>query len=806
MKRLFVIFSALLLSSYILGGCSKDIKGPPRVNIPPIVDFVNIPVEGAKFSTDTTIYWYGTDVDGFIKYFKLAVIESTTVGADPLAYLNRTPEDSVPWKVLDVTLDNPATKQKVKMSADVRDPVRMYVASYVLLQAVDNLGAKSAPVSRMFRKNSHFPDTWIRINQDIKVTVRDQVAIPFVNAKSDAGVNEGIRAAFVALDKIDYPRNAPPFDFHWKLYGPYDSLEMIEVQKSYVESIFLDVYGDIYHKGDSLETSIKIDTTIDTTAVPPDTTIDTTHIKVLVDNLKSGNAYGVWNPYFYDTLLPPELNRLVEESNNPLTGDHWISDKEVSIYDVFRNQNLPPAADTTRLAYFVIWCQSRDDSKVEDPVPAYTWVSAIEPKYEREVIILDATNYGLIDGGSFNWPKMPGINWGKTVIDTINGLPDTSIFTPQDWPTTVKDVYGNLINSWKPGSFDAEHFLPPVKICLDSTCETYQTIEYTRYKCTQDYFAIAPLVGVNELGVATISLRDILKHKMILVIKDTPWGQIDFEQSLEGQYIRKAINSGMSAWSMVRNPFAGYFDWFQGVRGVPEFYGQAFGVGLLSNTAWQGFVTYDNMRAGWDQYGENGQIRIEDFIGAQSLLPGQLPDISIDTALLEDRYVWYPVGRFNFPFRWPSDGKMITGAYPEVDFVVKWYGAEALYSYVSKYGDEPSSISYVHSSIGTDSLRIGHIYPPGFKYQGSVVAVRYETPLYRTAHFSFTLLPFDSVGAKQVFNEMMDWLSLQPYLTNGVLSNSGDPSFSMEKLRRINREMDEAANQGHFGPMIRSRF
>jgi len=113
MKRLFVIFSALLLSSYILGGCSKDIKGPPRVNIPPIVDFVNIPVEGAKFSTDTTIYWYGTDVDGFIKYFKLAVIESTTVGADPLAYLNRTPEDSVPWKILDVTLDNPATKQKV---------------------------------------------------------------------------------------------------------------------------------------------------------------------------------------------------------------------------------------------------------------------------------------------------------------------------------------------------------------------------------------------------------------------------------------------------------------------------------------------------------------------------------------------------------------------------------------------------------------------------------------------------------------------------------------------------------------------
>lgn len=803
MKRRFAIFSALFLSLYILGGCSKDIKGPPRVNIPPTVDFVNIPVEGAKFSTDTTIYWYGTDVDGFIKYFKLAVVESTIVGSDPLAYLNRTPEDSVPWKILDVQLDNPNTKQKVKMSADVRDPVRKYVASYVFLQAVDNLGAKSSPVSRMFLKNNHFPDTWLSLKQDIRVSVRDQIAIPFVNAKSASGVNQGIRVGFVALDKIDYPRNPPPFDFQWKLFGPYDSLEMNTIKQNYVQSIFLDNYGDIYHKGDSFITSIKIDTTIDTTAIPPDTTIRSDTTKVLVDNIKAGSGFGVWSPYFYDTLLPPDLNRLVEESYNPLTNDPWISDEEVSIYDVFRKQQLPPAADTTRLAYFVIWCQSRDDSKVEDPVPAFTWVSAIEPKYERDVIIVDATNYGLIDGGNFNWPKMPGIDWGRQVIDTINGVPDTSTFTWRDWPTTVKEVYGKLINGRKPGSFDSENLLPPVKICIDSNCSTYRIIQYTRYKCTQDYFAIAPLVGVTELGVSTITLRDILKHKMILIIKDTPWGQIDFDQSLEGQYIRKAVNAGMSAWSMVRNPFADYFDWFQGVRNVPTFYALAFGVQLMNNTAWEGFATYSNTRAGWEQYGENGQIRIEDFVGAQSLLRGQFPDIMIDTALLEDRYVWYPgLKLFNFPFRWPSDGKMITGAYPEVDFVVKLYGAEPLYSYVSKYGDELPSVSYLHSSIGTDSLRIGHIEND----QGTVVAVRYETPLYRTAHFSFTLLPFDSVNARQVFDEMMDWLSVQPFLTTGVPSNSGDPSFNMEKYRRFNRELDEEASQQPLGPMIRSRF
>ena len=45
MKRSFIVISALILSIYIFGGCNKEIKGPPRVNLAPLVDFVNIPVE-----------------------------------------------------------------------------------------------------------------------------------------------------------------------------------------------------------------------------------------------------------------------------------------------------------------------------------------------------------------------------------------------------------------------------------------------------------------------------------------------------------------------------------------------------------------------------------------------------------------------------------------------------------------------------------------------------------------------------------------------------------------------------------------
>ncbi len=787
MKRHFAIILALLTGLYILGGCSKKITGPSRTNIPPTVEFVNVPVEGAKFSSDTTIYWYGTDVDGFIKYFKYAVIESTTVGPDPIAYITNTPEDSISWITLTVKLDNPNTKQKIKMSADVRDPVRKYISSYVFIYAVDNLDAKSWPPRyRMFRKNNHFPDTRISTNQ---------LYVPYVNAKSSSGGLGGINVNFVGSDRIDYPRNPPPFDFYWKLYGPYDSLEMVTVTKNYLDSIFVDIYGDFYYKGDTIETVNRIDTTIDTTVIPPDTIFNTIYNKILVDTLKTGNSYGVWSVYFYDDSLPSDLSRLVEESYNPLTGDHWVSDTKVDIYDVFRNQHLPPSADTTRLQYFIVRCQARDDSRVEDPVPAYAWVAAIEPKFEREAIVIDATNYGLIDGGNFNWPKMPGIYWGR----------EGQSFTPADWPTTVKNVYGRMVNNWKPGSFDTANILPPDTVCTGVNCETYIVIEYAKYKCTQDYFAVAPLLSAPDQGIGSVSLRDILKHKMVILIKDTPYGPIDFDRSLEGQYIRKGIYAGMSAWSMVRNPFGLSFTDINGLRSVPATYALTFGVQLMNVTAWEGFDTHDYNRLGWNIFGPSGQIRIEDFKGAKSLVGSELPDIYVDTTLLENRYIWLPGFEiFNFPYRWPSDGSIITGAYPEVGYVSKLFGAEAIYSYSAMDSLRPPSppFAYAHSSAGTDSLRTGIIA----QYDGTVVAVRYQTPLYRTAHFSFGLLPLDSVQAQQAFNGMMDWLSVQPYLTTGIPSSAGRASFDLARLKKIDREMDDMANQKLLGPMVPNKY
>ncbi|MEW6013859.1 MAG: hypothetical protein AB1690_00900 [Candidatus Zixiibacteriota bacterium] len=758
MKRSLLLISAVLLGLYIVGGCDKEIKGPPRANIPPIVEFVNIPVDGAQFSSDTTIYWYGTDVDGFIKYFRYAVVESTIVGNDPDGFISTAPSNSIPWIVVPVTLQSPGTKDKVKMSADVSDPVRKFVASYIFIQAVDNLDAGSRVVYRMYRKNNHFPITLVTANP-----IHD----PYINAKSP-GIGsislEGVSIQFSATDPIDYPRNPPPFEYQWKMYGPFDSLQMDTINMLYVESVFVDNFGDFYYLGDFYKTVNRIDTTIDTTTIPWDTTFDTVFNFILVDTLKGGNPYGSWDMFFYIDSLPPRFQRVIGESYNPLTGQPWVNDENINVYDVFRYDTVSTAGDTTRLKYFVIWCQARDDSKVPDPVPDYKWTSVIEPKFEREVILLDLTEYGNTTAGNYNYALFPG----------RDGYPEST-------PPMIKTVYGDLINTWKPGSFDTDNILPDDTI-YNLSGEGPYFVYYSTFRCTQDYYAIAALLKYPLGGMPVISLRDVLKHKIILLVKDNATRVINLE-SVEGESILKGIRNGMSCWAMMRRPFASGTDIFDGLppnllQSAPSEYRIAFGVDLISFTAWAEFVSYLQFGppAFWGPY---GQIRIEDFVGAYSLDPN-MPDLNIDTLLLESRYYWHrppSYGALRFPFRCATaTGPMVVGAYPEVGYVAKQsFSDTALYLYKSKYGTNTPQLSYTCSTIRTGNV---------LKYEGTVVAIKRNTPFFRTAHFTFTLLPFEREAALGVFEPMMDWLAEQPFLGAGKLAPNAF-SGSQQQLQEL---------------------
>jgi len=70
MRQYFVIIPLLIIGLlFVFGGCERDIKGPERINVKPVVNFVNIPVADALFSSDTTIYGMAPMLMGLLTLF-----------------------------------------------------------------------------------------------------------------------------------------------------------------------------------------------------------------------------------------------------------------------------------------------------------------------------------------------------------------------------------------------------------------------------------------------------------------------------------------------------------------------------------------------------------------------------------------------------------------------------------------------------------------------------------------------------------------------------------------------------------------
>ncbi|MCP4631964.1 MAG: hypothetical protein GY855_03480, partial [candidate division Zixibacteria bacterium] len=465
--------------------------------------------------------------------------------------------------------------------ADISDPVRTYVTSYVFLLAVDNKGERSDIVYRSFAKNNHFPNTSVDVRG-----YRD----PYINAISERqGILEGVTINFSGTDRIDYPRNPPPFEYRWKIFGPFtDSLKKL-LDTGYVTETFVDLYGDFYQHGDTLRYFSRLDTTY--VIVGDDTTdilIDTVWNEFPVNEMLGGNPYGYWqdamlgiDPKMDSMALDADdhaeladltiLNDYVVDSSK---NSNWTYNTQISLYDLFEKENVSPDGDTTRLLSFLVWCQTRDDAHVPDPVPDFRFITVIEPKFERDVVIIDAGSYSR--ESVFNWPVFPRDPWGIPVPNAaMDNFPDTS-------GPAVRNVLGEFINAWDPGSFDATDLLPDDTICPDHTPVNcgggfLHVTRKWRNGTTQDYYPIRAIDSYADSAYGSIALREVLKHKIALIIKDNTASAIGFE-TLEGLSIVDGINSGMNAWIMARAAEGEGFISEGNVLGAGEVISTYFGV------------------------------------------------------------------------------------------------------------------------------------------------------------------------------------------------------------------------------------
>lgn len=698
---------ALVASAILLSGCPDRITGEQTANMKPVVYFVNIPPENYQTSRNPVIYWIGSDPDGQVRQFRYKVVLESEMGLNtPAQYissvLNSLPASEWTYLNVDDSLPDPQTQQAVRMQADLSDPVNVFVPQYVFLQAFDEQGTGSDIIYRRFNRNDNPPQTFIRLPGTY-----DELTSPFINAVNAGGAITGVRIGWYGEDKTDYPSDPPPFEFEWKLLGPftYDSTnnnEFRNMMRDYVKKVFLANDGRLYRLGDH-DTILYYCDSLDTSA-DPDTLVHYLCTRLLVDTITSTNPFGTLDSMFMiddPGLINAGLRRVADSSGDETSP--WVSNLADTSFDVYRLRQ----PDTTTEEKFVLWVRSRDDANVPDLVPAFKPINVIEPKYEREVLVIDFTR------------KFRRLNGPK--------------------PVAAYNYWRDIVNAWKPNTWD-----------------------------TTDYY--------NLDGPNKIPLKKMLQYKIAVLYSDS--NEKPFLIDGKGLAppaitIFKAIDAGVNVVQFARSAGPEGVDKFKDFTdptfpvAPPAEYQRYFGI--------TGFVYHGWWHYALDTSAVKPSVRIEDFVGAYSLRleeddAASFPDLTLDTANMHQRYEW----GFPIPPLLPFDRSKVlwidsVACMPEVGWVSRQYGTEPLYLYKSKFG-------------------LTHPLGPQLSYDGSPVAIRYETSLFKTAHFSFTPLGMNDAQMYTMIHAMFNWL----YPTNlGAAPNetinrnvNAATSFSVDQVRR----------------------
>jgi hypothetical protein len=689
------------------GGCSKSLEGETDANQKPVVWFVNVPPENSQSSVNPIINWYGQDVDGQIDYYRYTVVREDDMGAalgktnwnpqtEPLtetelatyvaSHLGDLP-DSL-WTVLLVRADStdPHTSNVIPMSAEMEDPVRTFVPQYVFVQAFDEEGLGSDMAYRRFLRNDNPPGT--RIVAFIE-------GVPFINSVLPSGPATGIRMRWQGSDVIDYPTDAPPFEYQWKLFGPYSDAEYDALLDSFQVTVFVTNDARVFKYGEDPD-SVGVDSfyTVDSTVTPWDSTLDSTSIRWLptsliicdttyvdgvvyescdtmrIDDFEGSNIYGVVDTllrvYDDDFLNSDEFYRIADSSHDEF-GNIWINDERDTIYNAYWNA----PADTTQTGTFIFVVRSRDDAKVPDLTPAYRSFTVINPQHERDILV---------------------VNWGL-------GAAENRAFTDSSAAYWTETIDNWITETGRAGdvAFDPD----------------------------LDVQIVAPYVTDNKM------LELILRYKVAVMVQDAA---VSGTWSGLGEPVMNtmtALQTGVNVWVAMRVPLGLGYGIATGLRTqvAPQNYQYFFGVQQTTFPGWGGHL-YDY----FDGYGY-GLPRTEHFIGTLTLDEDQWPELSVDTTRLRTRYDWggFMGGIWFYPYL-PE-----LGALPQVGWCVRTFDTEAMYLFRSMYGNEHGLLT-------------------SLSFHGRPVGVRLNRGLFRTVHLMFSPLPLEPTTGQQMVNGVMDWL------------------------------------------------
>jgi len=263
---------------------------------------------------------------------------------------------------------------------------------------------------------------------------------------------------------------------------------------------------------------------------------------------------------------------------------------------------------------------------------------------------------------------------------------------------TSKAYWTNTLRKWKPDIVFDTTTLP------DSPDGTWRSQAPDYFRTTYSY----------------LKLVELLKHKVLIVSHDDIRYPAFNDKS---EPIYTAIDAGVNVWVTARALVFGSHNICQELYvPIPSDFRFYFGVEGMVYSGW--WETYHGDRC---SYSGN----VADFIGAYSMDSTKWPNLIVDTALLHSRYRW---SGFN-DLEWDPDIPCL----PEVNWASRGIGTEVMYLYKSLYGNS--------HPMGTD-----------FNYEGSPVAHRKNTTMFRTVHCSFTPLGIDSLQMQVLTDSILTWL------------------------------------------------
>jgi len=627
------LLTALTVPVFLLGSCTKTLDGDVNANQKPIVYFVNIPPEGQQFSRNPVVHWVGTDRDGLIAYFQYYVTGVDEMGGMTAAQFAPTISDDQ-WIRLDVDPQgpDPKTSNVIAMSADLDDPVNSWVDQYVFLQAYDEEGLGSDYAFRLFSRNDNPPETGI-----FGIAEAD---LPFINSVNPGGIITGVRVRWFGEDPIDYPADPPPFQYHWRLYGPYSDEDITIVRDEFIDSVFLTADGRVLELGDTLYRceSDYVDSlgefveTCDTLIIP-DTTLSgadgTFQMRFSVDD-----------PDFLGHSN--QLNRIALESGDStnLPESKWVFGEGDTLWNAYNNPSYQ--SDTTVLMNFVFWVRSRDDAFVPDLVPAYREFQIIDPRYERDVVICDFNSIAR----QSRW---------NAVLESR----DTTEFN-------VKNYWHSKLKTW---ALSAPYFGgDSTQLMFDTDIVHVDSGLLGTFQSAPDYFYVDRMPTGPPIS-------ELLKHKVIILYNDN----LSTISSSKLDPVYKAVDAGINLWATWRCPTVQN----TGIGGEPILdlfptadYSWYFGV---EQSAFMGFVCYAWTAPEPQNSPCSPSGLFHDFNGTISLIPEGWPELNVSEDNLFNRYEWTKTGFFQ---AWDSN----LVALPEVDWSQTAFGTEVIYLYRSLYG------------------------------------------------------------------------------------------------------------------------